>query len=169
MTSPDAAGLHKLRGEYNELLLQDKDARLQYAEALKMLEELDKTFSGLGALTRRSSIASVSPLRSTGDLEPPVPVLFSSVLRQHSGYHTPSRTSGVFLISSLVWLLRNDIGDEYESLLQKLSHLAPLADIQAEGRSLLARLTLHDVYDHFRGDMFLSSIRESGALPFIRT
>ncbi|KAH8987879.1 peptidase family C50-domain-containing protein [Lactarius akahatsu] len=134
MTSPDAARLHKLRGEYNELLLQDKDARLQYAEALKMLEELDKT---------RSSIASPSPLKSTGGLEPPVPALFSSVLRQH------------------IWLLRNDIGDEYESLLQKLSHLAPLADIQAEERSLLAKLTLHDVYDHFRGDMFLSSIRES--------
>jgi hypothetical protein len=30
----------------------------------------------------------------------------------------------------LVWLLRNDIGDEYESLLHKLSQLAPLADIQ---------------------------------------
>ncbi|KAH9026737.1 peptidase family C50-domain-containing protein [Lactarius pseudohatsudake] len=134
MTSPDAARLHKLRGEYNELLLQDKDARLQYAKALKMLEELDKT---------RSSIASPSPLKSTGGLEPPVPALFSSVLRQH------------------IWLLRNDIGDEYESLLQKLSHLAPLADIQAEERSLLAKLTLHDVYDHFRGDMFLSSIRES--------
>ncbi|KAH9171315.1 peptidase family C50-domain-containing protein [Lactarius sanguifluus] len=143
MTSPDAAGLHKLRGEYNELLLQDKDARLQYAEALKMLEELDKTFSGLRPLPRRSSIASPSPLKSTGGLEPPVPALFSSVLRQH------------------IWLLRNDIGDEYESLLQKLSHLAPLADIQAEERSLLAKLTLHDVYDHFRGDMFLSSIRES--------
>ena len=52
MKCPDAAGLHKLRGEYNELLLQDKDARVQYAEALKMLEELDKTFSGLGAPTR---------------------------------------------------------------------------------------------------------------------
>ena len=52
LTSPDAAGLHKLRGEYNELLLQDKDARLQYAEALKMLEELDKTYSGLGSLAR---------------------------------------------------------------------------------------------------------------------
>ncbi|KAI9438648.1 peptidase family C50-domain-containing protein [Lactarius indigo] len=143
MTSPDAAGLHKLRGEYNELVLQDKDARLQYAEALKMLEELDKTFSGLGPLSRRSTIASSSPVQSRGGLEPPVPALFSSVLRQH------------------IWLLRNDIGEEYESLLQKLSHLAPLADIQAEERSLLAKLTLHDVYDHFRGDMFLSSIRES--------
>jgi hypothetical protein len=30
----------------------------------------------------------------------------------------------------LVWLLRNEIGDEYESLLHKLSQLAPLADIQ---------------------------------------
>ena len=55
MKCPDAAGLHKLRGEYNELLLQDKDARVQYAEALKMLEELDKTFSGLGAPTRYAS------------------------------------------------------------------------------------------------------------------
>ena len=52
MSCPDAAGLHKLRGEYNELLLQDEDARLQYAEAVKMLEELDKTFSGLGAPTK---------------------------------------------------------------------------------------------------------------------
>ncbi len=58
MTSPDAAGLHKLCGEYNELLLQDKDARLQYAEALKMLEELDKTFSGLGAPTRHGFSSS---------------------------------------------------------------------------------------------------------------
>lgn len=85
----------------------------------------------------------------------------------------------------LVWLLRNDIGDEYESLLRKLSQLAPLADIQvrifllksiawsqvvipfkAEERSLLAKLTLHDVYDHFQEDMFLSSIRESGIIPF---
>lgn len=143
MKCPDAAGLHKLRGEYNELLLQDTDARVQYAEALKMLEELDKTFSALGAPTRRPSLSSPSSLRSTGNLDPPVPVLFSSVLRQH------------------IWLLRNDIGDEYENLLHKLSHLAPLADIQAEERSLLAKLTLHDVYDHFRGDMFLSSIRES--------
>ena len=39
---------------------------------------------------------------------------------------------------------------------------------QAEERSLLAKLTLHDVYDHFQGDMFLSSIRESGAFLFIR-
>jgi len=46
------------------------------------------------------------------------------------GIHTPNKTSGVFLIPYLVWLLRNDIGDEYESLLQKLSHLAPLAEIQ---------------------------------------
>ena len=52
MKCPDAAGLHKLRGEYNELLLQDKDARAQYAEALKMLEELDMTFSELGVPTK---------------------------------------------------------------------------------------------------------------------
>ncbi|KAI9509013.1 peptidase family C50-domain-containing protein [Russula earlei] len=146
ITGPDAAGLCKLYGEHSELLLQDKDAQLKYAEALKMLEELDKTFLGLDG---------PRPLQSKENLEPPVPALFSAVLRQH------------------IWLLRNDIGDEYEMLLQKLSHLAPSADIkarnhlgktawsQAEERSLLAKLTLHDVYNHFQEDMVLSSIRES--------
>lgn len=52
MTGPDAAGLRKLHGEHSELLLQNKDAQQQYTDALKMLEELDKTFSGLGAHNR---------------------------------------------------------------------------------------------------------------------
>lgn len=47
ITGPDAARLHKLHGEYNELLSQNKDAQLRYTEALKMLEELDRIFSGL--------------------------------------------------------------------------------------------------------------------------
>jgi separase len=52
ITGPDAAGLRKLDGEYNELLLQNKDAQLRYTEALKMLEELDKMFSGLDTHNR---------------------------------------------------------------------------------------------------------------------
>jgi separase len=48
-TGPDAAGLSKLQGEYNELLSQNNDAQLRYAEALKLLEDLDKMFSGLDA------------------------------------------------------------------------------------------------------------------------
>jgi separase len=52
ITGPDAAGLHKLHGEYNELLSQNKDAQLRYMEALKMLEELDNMFSGLDAHKR---------------------------------------------------------------------------------------------------------------------
>jgi len=51
-TGPDAAGLRKLHGEYNELLLQNRNAQLRYTEALKMLEELDKMFSGLDAHNR---------------------------------------------------------------------------------------------------------------------
>jgi hypothetical protein len=39
-------------------------------------------------------------------------------------------SGSLILILVLVWLLRNDIGEEYESLLRKLSQLAPLADIQ---------------------------------------
>ena len=63
-------------------------------------------------------------------MEPPAPALFSAVLRQHSELSLPSDSDSLVLIFILVWLLRNDIGDEYESLLHKLSQLAPLADIQ---------------------------------------
>ena len=52
MTGHDAAGLRKLHGEHSELMLQNKDAQQQYTDALKMLEELDKTFSGLEAHNR---------------------------------------------------------------------------------------------------------------------
>ena len=47
MASPDTAELRKLYGEHSELLSHNKDARLQYGEALKVLEELDKMFPGL--------------------------------------------------------------------------------------------------------------------------
>ena len=92
----DAAGLRKLQGEHSELLLQEKDAQLKYAEALRTLEELDKMFSGLEAQkrhslpglnsppSRRSSAFLSGPLRSKEGLEPPAPALFSAVLRQHS-------------------------------------------------------------------------------------
>ena len=86
--------------------------------------ELNSRFS------RRSSITIPSPLRSKESLEPPAPALFSAVLRQHSERSTSSNNDGLVLIFMLVWLLRNEIGDEYESLLNKLSRLAPLADIQ---------------------------------------
>ncbi|KAI0266095.1 peptidase family C50-domain-containing protein [Gloeopeniophorella convolvens] len=140
---PDAAELRRLFGEHDELLRQDQDAQLRYAEALRMLEELDKKFSVLDGSGRRSSIPLSSSFLPGRSFEPPAPTLFSAVLRQH------------------IWLLRDNIGDDYENLLQKLSLVAPLSDVQAEERSLLAKLTLHDAYDHFREDMFLSSIRES--------
>jgi hypothetical protein len=64
------------------------------------------------------------------NLEPPAPALFSAVLRQHSELSPATYQRCLILILMLVWLLRNDIGDKYESLLHKLSQLAPLADIQ---------------------------------------
>jgi separase len=54
VTGPDAAELSKLYGEHSELLLQDKDAQLQYTEALKTLEDLDKTFFGLYTHSRHA-------------------------------------------------------------------------------------------------------------------
>jgi hypothetical protein len=45
-------------------------------------------------------------------------------------FRSLSNSNSVVLIFTSVWLLRNDIGGEYESLLKKLSQLAPFADIQ---------------------------------------
>ena len=147
MMSPDAAKLHKLYGEHSELLLQDKDAQLQYTEALKMLEELDKMFPGLDGNNRhsfpflwRSTSAHNSPddqafrcrvLVAQGEAwSRPLPLFFLQSWVNIVSSPDPNNCSGFVLIFALVWLLRNDIGDEYESLLQKLSQLAPLADIQ---------------------------------------
>jgi separase len=52
MAGPDTAKLRKLYGEHSELLSHNRDALLQYTEALKMLEELDKMFLCIQAHNR---------------------------------------------------------------------------------------------------------------------
>jgi tetratricopeptide (TPR) repeat protein len=146
ITGPDAAKLRMLHGEHSELLLQDKDAQQQYAEALKMLEELDKMFLGLEAHSRYRipylCKTKLTPFQTVKhfSIEPSPLKGQLGATSSRSFLRCPAATQSVFrasyyrgnsvLIFMLVWLLRNDIGDEYESLLRKLSQLVPLADIQ---------------------------------------
>ena len=82
-----------------------------------------------------------------------------------------------------VWLLRDDVGDAFNALLEKFLSLSystynkvcqcrlcfMLSGLwifsQAEETALMAKLTLHSVYGRFRMDMFLSSLTESGWCP----
>ena len=84
-----------------------------------------------------------------------------------------------------MWLLRDDVGDAFNALLEKLLSLSystynkvcwslepncgSCSDahslFQAEETALMAKLTLHGVYGRFRADMFLSSLTESSSFP----
>jgi separase len=64
--------------------------------------------------------------------------------------------------------LRNDIGDELDVLMKKLLSLPASGRMKAEHDSLVAKLTLDDAYEHFRGDIFLSTVTESGKLGIER-
>ncbi|KAF7363579.1 Cysteine peptidase C50 [Mycena sanguinolenta] len=137
----DTADIQRLCGDYNQLSSQEKDAQQLYEEAARILEELDRTFGIFDAIPS-SPRKSIEPSR-----EVLLPELFATVLRQH------------------IWLLRDD-GNEYSALLQRFLALPAGSRTKAQENSLLAKLTLHEVYGRFRTDMFLSSLTESTiALP----
>jgi separase len=55
-----------------------------------------------------------------------------------------------------VWLLRDDVGDASNALLEKFLSLSySTYNKVAEETALMAKLTLHGVYGRFRADMFL--------------
>ncbi|TFY77124.1 hypothetical protein EWM64_g6889 [Hericium alpestre] len=143
---PDAADIRRLHAEYSRLNAKDSDALQLYSEAAYILEELNKMFSTMdGFGIRRSTILSKDAPSKADAL---VPQLVSSVLRKH------------------IWLLRDDVGKEYQLLLDKFLALPASLETKAEEHTLLAKLTLHDAYDCFREDMFLNSLTESTiALP----
>ncbi|KAJ7271936.1 peptidase family C50-domain-containing protein [Mycena haematopus] len=137
----DTADIQRLCGDYNQLSSQEKDAQQLYEEAIQILEELDGTFGifdGIPSTPRKSTESAREIL---------LPELFATVLRQH------------------IWLLRDD-GNGYSALLQRFLALPAGSRTKAQENSLMAKLTLHEVYGRFRTDMFLSSLTESTiALP----
>jgi separase len=103
----------------------------------------------------------MSPANSKTVKDVIVPEVLMNVLRQQS-------EDMFFLLLAvdscryrLVWLLRDQNDEQFNSLLQRFVSLPRSSLAKAQENSLLAKLNLHNVYLRFRGDMFLNSLAES--------
>ncbi|EPQ52368.1 hypothetical protein GLOTRDRAFT_80657 [Gloeophyllum trabeum ATCC 11539] len=144
---PDVADVLRLKGDYHRLTANVKDAQRLYDDAAALLDQLESMLTGLdGPLAegRRSSIArGKSSVKEPATADCIVPALAATVLRQQ------------------IWLLREEGDDRYQEVLHRFLALPASAETKAEEVALMAKLTLQDVYNRFRGDMFLSSLAES--------
>ncbi|KAF8958159.1 peptidase family C50-domain-containing protein [Flammula alnicola] len=144
MPGIDTADIRRLRAEYNMRAVgEEEDMQQTFAETVSMLEELDtafRQFDNLASGPRRSVGASPG---SKDPLEVLAPELLVSILCQQ------------------LWLLRDEVGDTFNSILERLLSLSHSSNNKAEEHALMAKLTLHGVYNRFQTDMFLSSLTES--------
>ncbi|CAK5277632.1 unnamed protein product [Mycena citricolor] len=124
----DAAELKGLAGDLSRLQDRDSDAGALYEQAYQILDEVDGQFRALEVDRSRQSAEFGQSV--DGDL-------VADVLRKH------------------IWLLR-DNSTAYSALLQRFLALPASLRNNAQENVLLGRLTLHQVYDRFRTDMFLS-------------
>ncbi|CAA7261156.1 unnamed protein product [Cyclocybe aegerita] len=149
MPGIDTADIRRLKVEYNIRTAteedEDEDPQQLFNETVQMLEELDVVF-------RQFDNTAFGPRRSLGTsprhvgpapTDVLVPELLASILRQQ------------------LWLLRDEIGDVFNSILEKYLSLSWSTATKAEEYGLMGKLTLHSVYGRFQTDMFLSSIAES--------
>ncbi|KDQ52064.1 hypothetical protein JAAARDRAFT_40451 [Jaapia argillacea MUCL 33604] len=141
---PDAADIRRLHGQYAQVTGRGEDAQVMYDEAITILAELNKVFVSMDTLTlRRSSVVGPKSPKTKSPEETLAPELLASILKQQ------------------IWLLREDGGDGFQAVISKFLGLPPSAETKAEEDGLMARLTLRDVFDRFRSDMFLSSLTDS--------
>ncbi|KAL0578391.1 separin protein [Marasmius crinis-equi] len=140
----DVADVHRLRGDFEQRVARIEDAQSHYEAALQVLEEFDQAFGKLDGV-------EFGPRHSIGSshgADVLTPALLIRVLREH------------------IWILRDESGEQFEDLLNRLLAIPPTLQTQTEKDALMAKLTLHDVYTRSKVDMFLSSIGETTvALP----
>ncbi|KAF8878488.1 peptidase family C50-domain-containing protein [Gymnopilus junonius] len=140
----EAIDVNRLKAECEARNLEEQDVHQMFDETVAMLEELDAAFRQFDNLAfgPRKSLGT-SPGRNDG-MDVLAPELLASLLSQR------------------LWFLRDDVGDVFNSTLEKLLSLSSTSpQSKAEENALLGRLTLHGVYGRFRSDMFLSSLTES--------
>ncbi|KAL0960162.1 hypothetical protein HGRIS_011797 [Hohenbuehelia grisea] len=138
MQSTENANVDRLRADCSRRNAQLQDAQALYEHARVTIEELEKMFGIFDTSGRKSSISQAS----TGK-EVLVPELLASVL------------------SDQIWLLREEGGVRFDALLEAFLALPPSHATKAEESALLAKLTMHNIYERFGLEMFLSSIKES--------
>ncbi|TFK38240.1 cysteine peptidase C50 [Crucibulum laeve] len=144
----DIADIYRLRAVYNERIAQNENAQKLYVDIINVLKDLDAAFRQLDgvAFGPRNSIG-VSP-GGKANKEILVPDLLAAVLRRH------------------IWLLRDESDDVFQALLERFLALPSSSYTKSEENALMAKLTLNNIYERLRSDMFLSSLAESTiALP----
>lgn len=65
------------------------------------------------------------------------------------------------LLSTIVWLHRNEPLNVISELTRRLDALPSSSQVESEKSVILAKLALHQAYVKFRTDIFLSSLPES--------
>ncbi|KAJ8693527.1 separin protein [Pleurotus ostreatus] len=136
MQCADVVDIDRLHAEWYRRTSPGQNAKELYERAKSALEGLDRAYGAYDSGPRRSSLSMVAKERIA-------PVLFARLLSQY------------------IWILRDDDAVEKEALLDTFLSLPPSPSVKAEQAALVAKLTMHNVYERFGMDMFLSSITES--------
>ncbi|KAI0646724.1 peptidase family C50-domain-containing protein [Trametes meyenii] len=146
LKGPDAADVRRLQGRCSQLSADREGAQVLFEEAMSLLDELGAVFATFDGVSgaRKSLVASPRGVNAQTSMSESIlaPTLLARLLRHHIS-------------------LLHEVGEEYNSLLQRFAKLPQTADAKAEEIALRAKLTLDEVYSRFRADMFLSSLAES--------
>ncbi|KAH6918185.1 cysteine peptidase C50 [Coprinopsis sp. MPI-PUGE-AT-0042] len=129
----------RLQAQLSEKAEMVEDAQTLLYAGMKLLEQLDGDFRELDS--NFMSLRRSSDNQSTGDVV--MPDLLALVLCR------------------CIWLLRDSVDTDFHALMERLGGLPMSTRTKVEENSLMANLTLHNVYNRFRSDMFLSSLTES--------
>ncbi|WVR04981.1 hypothetical protein IAU60_001993 [Kwoniella sp. DSM 27419] len=157
----DMIDLNRLKGDLYSKTEMIEEAGEVFESTSKEIAGLDAVFIAAEAVmpsprknaflaTSTSSVrASLTPNKGPGGKEPLLPATLAHVLRQHA------------------WLLREaGSKEECEALLLQIRSLPMSTESKAEELLLEGRIALHEAFNTFKTDLFMSSLTESAvAMP----
>nr|XP_031857742.1 uncharacterized protein CI109_006837 [Kwoniella shandongensis]KAA5524814.1 hypothetical protein CI109_006837 [Kwoniella shandongensis] len=158
---PDAIDLRRIQGDLLSRQEMIEEAHQIFESTSNDIKGLDEVFvaaeamlptpkkNALLAASTSSIRAGATPRKSVGGKEPLLPVALAHILRQHA------------------WLLREAGGrEESEALLAQIKNLPSSSMAKAEELLLEGRIALHEAFNQFKTDLFMSSLTESAvAMP----
>ncbi|KAG9091002.1 hypothetical protein FRC06_000783 [Ceratobasidium sp. 370] len=135
----DTAALHCFLGHHRQREASADDAHAMYAQAGKILDQLDTLLTGLRQ--RQSGPKAASEML--------VPEVRGQILKER------------------IWLSQiGEVEPEDQVSVGELDKLPQSLKLKSEQASLLGRIALYEVFSQFRSDLFLSSLTESAiAVP----
>ncbi|OCF72123.1 hypothetical protein I204_07388 [Kwoniella mangroviensis CBS 8886] len=146
---PDMIDLNVLKGDLYSRTEMIEEAEQVFQSTSKEIEGLDRVFVANEAVlpTVRASLTAGRPTQQ--GKEPLLPSALSHVLRQYA------------------WLLKEaGSKEECEELLSQIKTLPASTENKAEELLLEGRIALHEAFNTFKTDLFMSSLTESAvAMP----